>query len=228
VRVVQAVVSVAMLFAVGQVAHAQVVCAFRRPSQTVPAQVIQEKLYVVECRIVKKLPDGKKDVLIGPRVTIDDGRTAVVNNVTQTPIVASVAQKRGGEEPRITVLKEGTTIELTVHSEGDGWVTLDASIETSKIADLKTKDAGEGRHRQCARVESRRVRVMELTAMGEEFAVPFVGHDGQDAHRTMEFVVYTPDMPRHWYSKSEMAAAARRQSWLWQMWLVTLRALAAQ
>lgn len=210
---VQAVVSATMLFAVSQVAH---------------AQLVQEKPYVVECRIVTKLPDGNKDVLIGPRVIVDDGRMAVVNNVTQTPIVASVAQKRGGEEPRITVLKEGTTIELTVHSEGDGWATLDATIESSKIADLKTKDAGEGRHRQCARVESRRVRVMELTAIGEEFSVPFTGHDESDAQRTIEFVIYTPDMPRHWYSKSELAAAARRKSWLWQMWLVTLRAIAAQ
>ncbi|HEV3339410.1 MAG TPA: hypothetical protein VG125_03605, partial [Pirellulales bacterium] len=72
----------------------------------------EETLYVVECRVVTTSPDGKKDIQMGPMLTVADGRRAVINDVTETPIVASVADRGGGEQPRITVLKEGTTIEL--------------------------------------------------------------------------------------------------------------------
>jgi hypothetical protein len=187
----------------------------------------KEKLYVVECRVVATSPDGQSDIQLGPMLTVAEGRTAVINDVTETPIVASVASRRGGEEPRITVLKEGTTIELVVHDEGRGFVTLDALIETSKITDLKEKEAGNGRRRQCARLESHRVRVMELAALDEEFAVALHGTDGKAKARNVEFTVHAPDAPRHWYSASELQAAAKRKSWLWQMWLVVLRTLAA-
>jgi hypothetical protein len=201
-------------------------------SQAAQAQWSDEKLYIVECRVVTTSSEGKKEIQMGPTLTVAEGRTAVINDVTQTPIVASVARRRGGEEPRITVLKEGTTIELVVYDEGDGWVTLDALIETSRIAGLKEKEAGNGRRRQCARLEGQRVRVMELAALGEEFAVPLRGTAPREEtasetkRRSVEFTIHTPDMPRHWYSAAEMQAAARRKSWLWQMWLVVLRTLA--
>jgi hypothetical protein len=210
-----------------------VVFSFLAGGQAAQGQWSEEKLYVVECRVVTTSPGKKKDIQMGPSLTVAAGRTAVINDVTQTPIVASVARRRGGEEPRITVLKEGTTIELVVHDEGDGWVTLDALIETSKITGLKEKHAGNGRRRQCARVEGQRVRVMELAALGEEFAVPLhgtispEGKAGEAKERSVEFTVHTADMPRHWYSDSEIQAAARRKSWLWQMWMVVLRTMAA-
>jgi len=193
----------------------------------------EEKLYVVECRVITTSPNGKKETQMGPMLTVAEGRTAVINDVTETPIVASVADRGQGEQPRITVLKEGTTIELVVHDEGRGFVTFDARIETSKIADLKEKEAGHGRRRQCARWEAHRVRVMELAALDEEFAVPLPGITARDGTedeakaRRVEFTIHTPDMPRRWYSSSEMAAAARRKSWLWQMWMIVLRTLAA-
>ena len=192
-----------------------------------------ERLYVVECRVVAASAQGKTDVQLGPSLTVAAGRKAVINDVTETPIVASVVRRREGEEPRITVLREGTTIEFVVQDEGDGFVTLDALIETSKISGLKEKEAGNGRRRQCARVMGQRVRVLELAALDEEFSVPLLstsspdGKSGDGKSRRVEFTIHTPDMPRHWYSESEMQAAARRKSWLWQMWLVVLRTLAA-
>ncbi|HWB13081.1 MAG TPA: hypothetical protein VG826_27905 [Pirellulales bacterium] len=214
----------------GPLPHGAVQLAGGRAAQ---GQWSDEKLYVVECRIVTTTTEGKEESQLGPSLTVAEGRTAVINDITQTPIVASVVRRRGGEEPRITVLKEGTTVELVVHDEGDGWVTLDAEIETSKITGLKEKEAGNGRRRQCARLEGHRVRVMELTSLGEEFSVPLHGavradgKAGEAKDRRIEFTIHTPDMPRHWYSESEMRAAARRKSWLWQMWLVVLRTMAA-
>lgn len=231
-RFLPAVLTSAIILAVGPAASAQpdLCLGPRDPSGRVSGGQAsshpfgQEKFYVVECRIVKELADGKRDVQIGPRLTVADGGTAVVNDVTQTPIVASVRRKRGGEEPRITVLKEGTIVELAVFDQGDGWATLDATIETSHITDLKQKDGGVGRHRQCARIESRRVRVLELTALGDEIKVPLTVAGGDERRRTIEFAVYTPDMPSHWTGKPH---TAERRSWLARMWLITLRAFAA-
>lgn len=240
-RIVLAFVTFALLLAVGQAAQGQFIggpgplpsasllLAGRKVDQ---GQWSEERLFVVECRVVTTSPQAKPEIQLGPSLTVAADRKAVINDVTETPIVASVVRRRGGEEPRITVLKEGTTIELVVYDEGDGFVTLDALIETSKISGLKEKEAGNGRRRQCARVTGQRVRVMELAALGEEFSVPLLsttpdGRSDEGKTRSVEFTVHTPDMPRHWYSASEMQAAARRKSWLWQMWLVVLRTMAA-
>ena len=189
-------------------------------------QSAAETLYVVECRLVTKSAEGKREVVMGPRLVVPEGQPGVVNEVRQTPVVASVRRTRSGEEPRITILKEGTSIDFTVYAEGEGWVTLDATIETSKITDLKTKEAAGGRQRQCALVESRRVRVLELAPVGKQFAVPLAATADGEPRRTVEFVVSTPDMPRHRFLNSD--DQVQRKSWLSTMWLVTLRALAAQ
>lgn len=232
-RILPAVLSSAIILSVGQAASAQPDPGCPGPTdkagrhwvgQPISFPLAEENFYVVECRIVKESADGKRDVQIGPRLTVADGGTAIVNDVTQTPIVASVRRKRSGDEARITVLKEGTAIELSVYDQGDGWATLDATIETSQIRDLKQKDAGVGRHRQCARLESRRVRVLELTALGDEIKVPLTVAGGDERSRTIEFAVYSPDMPSHWTDKRQ---AAERKSWLSRMWLITLRAFAA-
>lgn len=193
--------------------------------QVARAQLPNERLFVVECRMTTTAVDGQKEVQLGPRLTVAEGRTAVINDITQTPIVASVARKRGGEQPRVTVLEEGTKIELTVFGEGNRHATLDATIETSKIAEIRTKAIDDERRRQCARVEARRLRVMELTALGDEFVVPLAGLGRDATRRTIEFAVYSPDMPRHWYDKSETDSP---RSWLSRLFLVLLRALAAE
>jgi hypothetical protein len=192
--------------------------------QAARARSPEDTVYVVECRMITTSPDGEVETQLGPCVTISEGRTAVINDVTQTPLVTGVVMKKGQECPRVTVFDEGTKIELAVFRESDGWATLDAKIETSKLSDVKTKTLQRGGQRHCPRLETRSIRVIESAALGDEFSVVLGGTPKDSTGRTIEFVVYTPDMPRHWYEDS---ATPRRASWTARLMLIFLRALAA-
>lgn len=163
-----------------------------------------ENRYVIECRLVSAADDGKRTVLMAPTISVSEGVPANVKDVTQTPFVTGVVSRGGRDEARITVLEEGTTIELTVLGEGNDRVTVDATIKTAQITGAEMKAIGRGDHCQCPRTESRTARVIESVALGEEVEVEAKVPEGAP-QRTIEFVVRTPAMPQHWKTTAKLS-----------------------
>lgn len=156
-----------------------------------------ENRYVVECRMTSTGDDGERTVLMAPAICVSTDVLANIKDVTQTPLVTGIVSRGGRDEARVTMLEEGTTIELTVLGERDGRVTVDTTVKTNQIINVENKAIGNGDHCQCPRSESRTVRVIESLLLGEELAVEAKAPEGAP-QRTIEFVVRTPAMPRHW------------------------------
>lgn len=155
------------------------------------------RFYRIECRIITTDDAGKTTSLMAPTIQVREGVPANIKDVTQTPFVTGVISKDGREEARITVLKEGMTIEATVFHDSDGRVTIDATIETSKITGVETKPIGKSDSRQCPRTESHTVRTIDTLALGEELEIDAAVPDDAPRRR-VAFAVSSPSMPRHW------------------------------
>lgn len=153
--------------------------------------------YVIECRITTTDDDGKTTSLMAPSIHVGEGAPAKIKDVTQTPFATGIIRKDGRDDARVTVLEEGTTIEATVFPDRDDCVMIDATIKTSQITGVETKPIGKGDHRQCPRTESRTVRIIDTVKLGEELEIEVKGPDGAP-RRTVELVVSSPSMPRHW------------------------------
>lgn len=153
--------------------------------------------YVIECRMTTTDGDGGRTVLMAPTISLNEGVPANIKDVTQTPFATGIVSHGGRDESRVTVLEEGTTIELTVFGDRRGWVTVDANIATSQVTGLEIKEVGRNDHRQCPQTESRTVRIIQVVKMGEVFAVEAKAPEGAPK-RTVELLVRTPSMPRQW------------------------------
>lgn len=153
--------------------------------------------YVIECRQTTTAEGGTRTVLMAPAISVNEGVPATIKDVTQTPFATGIVSPGGRDESRVTVLEEGTTIELTVFGDRRGWVTVDANIATSQVTGLEIKEVGRNDHRQCPQTESRTVRIIKAVKMGEVFAVEAKVPEGA-LQRTIELLVRTPSMPRQW------------------------------
>jgi hypothetical protein len=159
--------------------------------------------FVVECRVVESQSvahsDGKKDdsgnkhahivvnriTSVVPSITVGDGRSAMISNEWQRPFVTGFKSTPNGKEPKITVLNEGLKIDCTVTSIDSNYVTLDAIIRDSHIADVEERLADEeGALAQAPTVETAETRVVGPIRLGEKREVSW-----GSSHRSVEFVI---------------------------------------
>jgi hypothetical protein len=160
--------------------------------------------FVVECRIVESQSvahcDAKKDdsgaktahivvnriTSVVPSITVADGRSAVISNEWQRPFVTGFKSTPNGKEPKITVLKEGLRIDCTVTSIDAKYVTVDATIRDSHIADVEGRLADdEGALAQTPSVVTDETRVVGPVRLGEKREISC----GRDSNRSVEFVI---------------------------------------
>jgi hypothetical protein len=176
--------------ALGFIAAQSLLAFGKEPNSNKPAgkkpyaAAAHHQIYVIECRLVTNTDDGDERETSTPTISVPEGRTANIRSLTQTPFVTSVKVDAAQKEPRIVVLNEGYSVELSVH-DCEGLVSIDATVNSSKIVDVKKKHG-----HQAFRHETRTVRVSECVALGEVLTID-VG--GPDENHTAEFVVSRPD-----------------------------------
>lgn len=148
------------------------------------------QMYVIECRIANKTDDGEETECCAPKISVPEGRPASISTRTQTPFVTAIQVDGKQETPRIVVLEEGLSAELSVHRDHDGLVSLDATVHNSKIVEVNKKHG-----HQAFRHETHTVRINECVALGELLTVDLEGPEGR---QTAQFVVSLPGKKPHW------------------------------
>lgn len=161
--------------------------------------------YVVKCRIATKTADVDEAAWLAPTIGVPEGETATISDVTHTPIVPGATFEDGREVARTVVLEEGLSVELSVHGDRPGFVSVDATIKTAKIVDVKNK-----RGRQAFRQETRTLRASECVALGEPWTIDL---EEAGAGRTAQFIVSLPETkhpgPKTATAKTRIPKSAR-------------------
>ena len=81
-------------------------------------------------------------------------------------------------------------MEVSVHHDRGGLVSLDATVHNSKIVEVKKKH-----DHQAFRHETHTVRINECVAFGELLTVDLEGPEGR---QTAQFIVSLPGTKPHW------------------------------
>ena len=142
--------------------------------------------FVLETRIVGGA--NSKD-LQAPKIFLFDGQTANIADQSQTPFVTAIEKVAGAgnetaQQPVITVLSAGITIEAKVRSMGDSHASVDITVENSKIASVKEQKAEHGVTVQSPTLECTKVRTLIVVRLGEKTTIA-----GDDQGRSVELVV---------------------------------------
>lgn len=147
-----------------------------------------KQMYVVKCRVSTKTADSDEAAWLAPTIAVPEGETATISDVTHTPVVPGAKVEREREVARTIVLEEGLSVELSVYGDRPGFVSVDATIKTSKIVEMKNK-----RSRQAFRQETCVVRASECLALGEPWTIDL---EGPETGRTAQFTVSLPEANR--------------------------------
>lgn len=130
--------------------------------------------YTVRLRMVEGEGTTSEKVLTSPVVAVVEGSTASIGMHESRPFVTGIRKSNDGmAEPIITVLKEGTQIEVRVTSLSKGRVQLDATVEMATIDGQQVVESpfqtAEERQTQlqAPEVNSRSRRVVRAVQLGE-------------------------------------------------------------
>lgn len=82
--------------------------------------------------------DARSNVLQAPRVTVFNGKTAKVMDVSQSPFVVGVKTVQQLRVPQIRVVSEGTTLELRPLADRSDSIHIDFAVSFSKIRKVET------------------------------------------------------------------------------------------
>jgi len=83
--------------------------------------------------------DSRTNILQAPKVTVFNGQSARIEDITQRPFVVGIKPSSGGgEQPQIRVVSEGTSIRLRPELKGEGKVLLDLGLTLSHIRGVET------------------------------------------------------------------------------------------
>lgn len=88
--------------------------------------------------------DSRSNILCAPKVTLFNGQSARVEDVTKRPFVVGVTPVTGpggsALQPKIRVVTEGTAIRLLPVAKEDGSIELDFGLTLSSIRDVETAE----------------------------------------------------------------------------------------
>lgn len=141
-----------------------------RAVATVKAPSSEPRRYTVKMRMTE---GGREKDLAAPTICVDEGASASVKSGSSRPFVTGVRKSHEGmAQPIITVLDEGTTIEVRVTPLANRRVQLDATIEQTTIdADKEVESPFQTEEEretlQAPEVSSQSRRVVRAVELGE-------------------------------------------------------------
>ena len=81
--------------------------------------------------------DHTSNILSGPKMTVNNGQSGCISDVSQTPFVIGVRDSR----PQIRVVTEGTIIKIQPQMKSEGTVRLALAVRFSRIRGVETATA---------------------------------------------------------------------------------------
>jgi len=151
----------------------------------------KEPEWSVQARWVNDRPKSTGKIQ-APRITLRDGQTATVSDISQRAFVTAVKNRQDGKrqvsEPVITLLSEGVRIDLTVEGVDRPLPTLDVTVEYSKIdgvEQVSLTDDPNGSTIQAPRLVTTKVRTLKSVRLGETTTIKL----GKNDPRSVELVV---------------------------------------
>ena len=109
---------------------------------------------------------------------VSDGQQAGLYDLSQTPFVTGVVPvtdprtKQVVDQPYIVVLEEGTRVKMIVSGQASGGVTVDLTVEQSKITEVREKEVAPRTVIQLPSMETYKKRVFDFVKFGHTLVVP--------------------------------------------------------
>jgi len=143
----------------------------------------EKREFAIEIRLVD-CTKGKEEAHSCPKVTLFEGQRATISDLVQRPfVVAASPASDNARQPCIEVVSEGLTIDMVCHANGGGSVTLDATVEQSKIEKVDVVKIDEATSVQQPHVEIAKSRHFVTTKTGERFTIPLDGRKAGESQR---------------------------------------------
>jgi hypothetical protein len=153
------------------------------------SKVNEARQFAIECRLVDAT-SGKQQAQLCPKVTVFEHQRAAFSNLVQRPFVVAVSPTADkAQKPHIEVLPEGVTIDLACHSNGQASVTLDVTIEQSKIGDVEVIKVDDQTSIQQPRMAIAKSRHFIAAKGGAPFAIPLDNQPLEKSKRWADFVI---------------------------------------
>jgi hypothetical protein len=153
------------------------------------AAVNDARQFHVECRITDAT-SGKRQVRQCPKVTLFEHQKAAISDLVLRPFVIAVSPAGdGAPKPQIEVLPEGLTIDLCCHGSEAGSVTLDVTLEESKITKVRVAKLDDKTSVQQPQVEIVKRRQFLQAESGSPFTISLDGQPAGKSKRWADFVV---------------------------------------
>jgi hypothetical protein len=148
-----------------------------------------DRRFAVECRLVDA-SSGKQQVQACPNVTVFEHQRVSIVDLVQRPFVVAVSPPDGNaQQPHIAMLPEGVTFELACHANNAGSVTLDVTIEQSKIVAVEVVQIDDQTNIQQPRVKIAKTRHFAVAKSGEPLTIALDERKPGKSKRWAEFVV---------------------------------------
>ena len=145
-----------------------------------------EHEFRVECRLVDTEAAGKP-VCILSTAKVSEHEEATLHEPNQRPFVIAASPEGKVVKPTIAVLPEGFSIRVKCHLSGSKHITLDTTIEQTRIEAVEENKLSETLTIQEPQVEVAKTRLFKTVHLGEPMEVEL---DGLPNHKLqLGFVV---------------------------------------
>jgi len=137
-----------------------------------------ERQFVVRCTFNELQATGETNTLAAPAITVREGQPATCSTLSQRPFVTGVRQPTDGDvEPVVTIVNEGSTVEVVVTPLSDTQVQIDASYQQCSICNVDevtspaTSDNSTPPTTQAPQVCTQSSRVIRSVTLGDTIEV---------------------------------------------------------
>jgi hypothetical protein len=124
--------------------------------------------YAVQCRVIAKGQGREGLAFAAPKLTVNDGEKGVLRDITETPFVVAIRTGGDKQSPVIQIIKEGTTIELTVTANGENEALVDVSADFAGSVQPEVKKDRRGNSYQAVHQSGVRGRAIESVTLGKK------------------------------------------------------------
>lgn len=143
-----------------------------------PTAQAAERQFVVRCTFNERQTTGETQTVAAPSITVREGQPATCSTLSQTPFVTGVRQLKDGEaEPVVTIVSEGSTVEVVVTPLGETQVQIDASYQHCSVCNVEevtspaTSDNATPATTQAPQVCTQRSRIVRSVTLGDTIEV---------------------------------------------------------
>jgi hypothetical protein len=127
-----------------------------------------KRSYAVQCRVLGQGHGRDSIKFMAPKLGVNDGEKGVLQDITERPFVTAVRTVGKVQTPVIQVVREGTTIEVTVNGTGENEVLVDVSVDFADTARPEVKKDGRGNDYQAVHQGGFRGRAIENVTLGQK------------------------------------------------------------